>query len=136
MVIGAGKTGMDAVIHLLKEGIDANDIRWIMPNDSFITDRDEKFYGYKSIVEGGVYPFDSTRDYSNNNYKCATLSRAEYRTLTTVKNIVRKGRVSEVTEDSIILRDGSIPITKNSVLVDCTTNGLTPREATPVFVDK
>ena len=41
VVIGAGKTGMDAVAHLLLQGVDTNDIVWIVPNEAWITARED-----------------------------------------------------------------------------------------------
>ena len=38
-VVGAGKTGMDACIWLLQNGVDPARIRWIMPRDAWILDR-------------------------------------------------------------------------------------------------
>ena len=39
VVIGAGKTGMDACIWLLQNGADPGSIRWIMPRDSWLMNR-------------------------------------------------------------------------------------------------
>ena len=39
VVIGAGKTGMDACIWLLENGADPDRIRWIVPRDSWILNR-------------------------------------------------------------------------------------------------
>ena len=39
VVIGAGKTGMDACIWLLDNGADPTRIRWIMPRDSWVLNR-------------------------------------------------------------------------------------------------
>ena len=39
VVVGAGKTGMDACIWLLEQGVDPDHIRWIMPRDSWVLDR-------------------------------------------------------------------------------------------------
>ena len=58
MIIGAGKTGMDAVSYLVKNGIDPDKIRWIMASDSYIIDRDGSFEGKPPIIKGGVYPFN------------------------------------------------------------------------------
>ena len=44
-VIGAGKTGMDAVLFLLNHGVEQSRIVWIMPNDSWLLDRDQLFAG-------------------------------------------------------------------------------------------
>ncbi len=39
VVIGAGKTGMDACLWLLAQGVDPDSIRWIMPRDSWLLNR-------------------------------------------------------------------------------------------------
>ena len=37
---GAGKTGIDAVLHLLDSGLPADNITWVVPNDPWMTNRD------------------------------------------------------------------------------------------------
>ena len=39
VVVGAGKTGMDACLFLLRNEVDPERIRWIMPRDSWMLDR-------------------------------------------------------------------------------------------------
>ena len=39
VVVGAGKTGMDAVLYLLGLGLNPDLITWIMPNDAWLLDR-------------------------------------------------------------------------------------------------
>lgn len=36
VVIGAGRTGTDACIWLLRNGADPDSIRWVMPRDSWL----------------------------------------------------------------------------------------------------
>ena len=38
-IIGAGKTGADAVLHLLEHGINPDKIIWVMPNDVWFMNR-------------------------------------------------------------------------------------------------
>ena len=40
VVIGAGKTGIDAVLHLLDTGVEQSQISWIAPNDSWLLNRE------------------------------------------------------------------------------------------------
>ena len=40
MRIGAGKTGIDAVLFLLNQNVDEDKILWIMPNDAWLVNRD------------------------------------------------------------------------------------------------
>ena len=38
VVIGGGKTGMDAITYLIKrQGVDPDDIVWVVPNEAWIT---------------------------------------------------------------------------------------------------
>ncbi|MEL6172880.1 MAG: NAD(P)-binding protein, partial [Pseudomonadota bacterium] len=39
MVVGGGKTGIDAVLWMLENGIPADDIHWVMPRDGWLMDR-------------------------------------------------------------------------------------------------
>ena len=39
MVIGAGKTGIDAVLHLLDSGVDSDNITWIISQDCWYSNR-------------------------------------------------------------------------------------------------
>ena len=81
---------MDAITHLVRSGTDPNKIKWIMPNDSLLLDRDWMFGGKPTIIKGGCYPFDAK--IPPKNAKCATLSREEYQMCKSV-NIIRKGRI-------------------------------------------
>ena len=123
---------MDAICHLIKNGIDSEKIRWIMPSDSYIYDRDALFGTAKEIIKGSCYPFDVNVEAKRN--AAATLSRAEYRIVQTT-NIIRKGRVSEVKHDHMVLRDGEEPISDNTILVDCSAAGLTKKPVIPVFYE-
>ena len=40
VVIGSGKTGMDACLWLLQTGVDPDAIRWIMPRDAWMLPRE------------------------------------------------------------------------------------------------
>ena len=40
LIVGGGKTGIDAVLYLLDHGADPDKITWIIPNDSWFVNRD------------------------------------------------------------------------------------------------
>ena len=40
VVLGAGKTGIDAILFLLNQNVEADKIVWIMPNDAWFMNRD------------------------------------------------------------------------------------------------
>ena len=54
-IVGAGKTGMDACLWLLANGVEPDEITWIMPRDSWILDRANiqpgEFFGH-SLLSG------------------------------------------------------------------------------------
>ena len=144
IIIGAGKTGLDSVTHLLRNGVDQSAITWIISRDVWYFIRD----GY--IREGNSYwkdvgrllsplekassikeafllyekdevvaRLDPTRPLPE-VFKGATIDKGELAGLRTVKNVVRKGRVTEIASDSIALDEGSIEYSPaDTLIVDC-----------------
>ena len=43
VVMGAGKTGLDAILFLIDQNVEPDKIVWIMPNDPWLTNRDLLF---------------------------------------------------------------------------------------------
>ena len=40
VVLGAGKTGIDAILFILNQNVKADKIEWVMPNDAWLLNRD------------------------------------------------------------------------------------------------
>lgn len=159
VVIGAGKTGMDVCLWLLANGVGAGDIRWIMPRDPWMLDRaniqpgpefGDRTLGYitgkreaaahatsiddlfeRLESEGLLLRFNHGVDPTM--YRCATVSVDELDQLRRIENIVRLGHVRSVGRDEIVLDDGTISTTPDTLHVDCTANGLQRRPSVPVF---
>jgi hypothetical protein len=154
VIVGAGKTGMDAVLLLLDRGVKQEAIRWIMPNDAWLLDRANIFpegllntlgtqmrlsATAKSLedllialeTEGMLLRLDPQVWASK--YRCATVSQSELTALRGIKDVVRLGRVEEITADQLRLRKGTLQIEDNSLFVDCTANGLSNRPIQPIF---
>ena len=154
-VIGAGKTGMDAVLFLLEQGVEPSRITWVMPNDAWLLDRaqiqpgrltqsglasqTETFAGadsLKSLFEG-LEALDRILRLDPSvwptKYRCATVTRDELQALRRVENVVRMGRVLRVEADSLVLEQGVRPMSPETLYVDCTADGLAKREVRPVF---
>jgi len=158
VVIGAGKTGIDAVLHLLYLGINPDLITWVVPNDPWMTNRDfleidrlggsiekqvkmtceatdgEDFYrrgveiGYVMQLDPEVWP---------TKQKCATVSAAELVQLRTVASVLRHGRVAALHTDRIEFQDGTtVASPLNSLYVDCTSDGLATTTIVPIFQPK
>ena len=153
VVIGGGKTGIDAVLFLLKSGCAPEQIRWVIPHDAWLIDRAtfdparfiELSSQTKEIAEGGsIEEILASLESSGKllrldpqvwptKYRCATVSREEWEQLRRVDQVVRKGRVQRVTRENITLEQGTLQLTQDSLLVDCTADGLAKRPIRPVF---
>jgi len=155
VVIGAGKTGMDAALFLLEQGVAPSQITWIMPNDAWLLDRAhiqpgkaadnalgaqlECFAGVKNLeqlclaleAKGQVLRLDL--DVWPTKYRCATVNREELQQLRRIDNVVRLGRVVRIERDVIVLERGEILTDARRLHVDCTADGLAKREIKPVF---
>ncbi len=159
VVIGGGKTAMDACLFLIENGVPTDDITWIRPRDSWCLDRariqpGRDFFELtvggqaaqlqavaesESIddmwerieAEGLLLRFDP--DVKPTMYRCATVSRAELEALKTVTNVVRLGRVQRIGADEIVLDQGTIPTSPGTVHIDCSADGLERRPIVPVF---
>jgi hypothetical protein len=162
VVIGAGKTGIDACLWLLKIGINPDQIHWVMPRDSWLLDRaalqpDPQFLD--SIRAGVAAQNDAimkassiddlfdrlesakrllrlSLDIKPSMYRCATVSTDEFAQLKHIRNVVRMGRVRSIERGSVQLDDGELQLATDTVYVDCSADGLERRPSLPVFQDK
>jgi hypothetical protein len=133
-VIGAGKTGMDACVWLLSNGVHPDNIRWIVPRDSWLVNRacvqtsPEAFLstmGYGVSLREAMATQDSTdamalalekagcwlrldQNVMPQIYHFAVISEAEISMLRSIKNIVRMGRIAAITDTQIVLEKGQI----------------------------
>jgi hypothetical protein len=158
VVIGGGKTAIDATLFLLKNEVKPENVVWIMPRDSWILDRANIQPTFESIVRFQleqmiqVSKSETIEDFFNRMsesggllridenvrptmYRCSTVSNAELQQLRRVKNIVRKGRVEVLDQDEIRLEEGSISTSLDALHIDCTADGLGKRSPVPIFQD-
>jgi len=158
VIVGAGKTGIDAILYLLDMNVSADRIIWIMPNDSWLWNREyiylESTMEYIKGILDDIQEADTLKDLLKKQesrgiffrldttkwptkYKCATVSPEEFEKLKEVKNIVRQGRVAEITKEKIIFQNGSsFPVDGRSLYVDCSSDGLAAKPACPIFQGK
>jgi len=156
-IIGAGKTGMDAIIFLLARGVDPDRIRWIVPNDAWLLNRDrfdpscaayndlvyfeallsdsvDKFSSYFPELEKRGHIFRLDPSITPTKWRCATVNSEELEDLRTVKNVIRRGRVLCITPTGMNMEKGITELSiKNHVLVDCTSNGMPSKPIVPIF---
>ena len=160
VVVGAGKTGADACLWLLANGVDPDEISWIMPRDSWYLDRAQIQPGefFANTARGFVEQFRHIAQSTSIDdlfdrleagglllridtsvrptmYRCSTVTRAELEQLRRITNVVRMGRVQRIEADRIVLDGGAVSTSLDTVHIDCTADGLERRPPKPVFDD-
>lgn len=154
VIIGAGKTGIDAILFLLDRGVSPDRIQWIVSNDSWLWDRGTIQPGAAletlvSMVRGiadatniddvflrlerrGIVCRIDTQSLPT-KWRCATVDRRELTSLRRIENVVRMGRVRRVGSGQIDLDHGTIDAVSDSLYIDCSANGLAKVAARPLF---
>ena len=155
VVIGAGKTAIDACLWLLECGVSPDAICWIRPRDSLLANRttfqpgDLAFEGFSILVECAAQAEDP-RDFINRlvakkqffpideaveptMFKYATVNELELEQLRSIKNVVRLGRVHRIDRDEIILESGVVPTSPRNLHVHCAAPGLRLSPGVPIF---
>jgi len=159
VIVGGGKTAIDAVLWLLENQIDPDDIRWIMPRDGWWIDRkntqpSRDFFLntigaqatqaeavaeaenvedlFKRLEKGGVL-MRLDPEIKPEMFHGATVSRDELTQLRRVKNVIRKGRVSRIDTDKIHFAEDSIPTSAGTLHVDCSARAVPVTETYDVF---
>lgn len=158
-VVGGGKTSMDACLWLLENGINASQITWIRPRDSYVIDRADfqpgpqfaakaQAFG-KNLVESVMFA-SSLEDILKYNvgketllqlddevtptmFHCASVSRLELDALKEIKSVVRKGHVTGITREAVTLEQGSYKPEPDTLYIDCSAGSIPKSPSIPVF---
>jgi hypothetical protein len=154
VVIGAGKTGIDAILFLLDQGVSPDRIQWIVSNDAWLWDRATIQPGvalemlvslvqsiadatdidgvFSQLERQGILCRIDTRSLPA-KWRCATVDRRELAELRRVDDVIRMGRVQRVGRSEIRLDGGTISVVEDSLFIDCSTNGLAKVDPQPLF---
>ena len=159
VVIGSGKTGMDTCLWLLGNGVDPDNIRWIMPRDYWWLNRaayqpgDEFFArlveslanGVEALANAGsvdevfarLEAFDEVRridtSITPSGFHGGFVSSGEIEQVRRIRNVVRLGRVARVESNQIVLDRGAIPTSNEVLHIDCSAPGIPSRPSKPIF---
>ncbi|GLY97298.1 hypothetical protein [Actinoplanes sp. NBRC 103695] len=160
IVLGGGKTSMDACLWLLDNGVDPDAITWIRPRDAWFLPRDtvqprvkagDTIISTAAIVEaaasavsardlferleaaGSLSRLDSSVEPTM--YRGATASRSELEALRRITRVIRGRRVRRIVRDRIVFDDGDLMTTGRPLYVDCTASALSVPPVRPVFED-
>ena len=153
-VIGAGKTGLDALLFLLLQGVPPSDISWVVSQDAWLMIREsilphnlittflhqmklgaslQNATEYFHSMEKKNLFFRIDTSIEPTSYRCATVSHDELQKLRTLTNVIRKGRVKTITSTTMELTKGSVDVEPGTLFVNAAANGLAQRPARPVF---
>lgn len=161
VVLGAGKTAMDACTWLLQSGALPDSIHWVVPRDSWLINRvttqnapeffDEAIGGQLRQMQalaqatsvddlflrleacGMLLRIDPTR--TPTMFHLATVSEREVAELRRLRNVVRLGRVQALEPTRMVLDQGSVAVEPGTLFVDCTASAVEPRPVQPIFQD-
>ncbi|NDU72992.1 NAD(P)/FAD-dependent oxidoreductase [Actinomadura sp. DSM 109109] len=162
VIVGAGKTGIDACLWLLEQGVDPARLTWIMPRAPWLIDRRtvqpmplrgpaelvrDHMARHEAIMGAASVPdlFDRlnaagtllriSADDRPTAFRCATVSQPELEQLRRIEHVVRFGRVKRITETGIELDGGTVPTGRRALHVDCTADAIRQRPIVPIFQD-
>lgn len=158
VIIGAGKTALDACSWLMESGVLPGDIRWIKPREAWLLNRTfaqggelvgTMFEGISLQVEAAAqatsledlfHRLDTTgqmlrvdESVTPTMFKGPTASVAEVEHLRRIEAVVRLGKVRRIERDAIVLDRGTIPTTPRHLHVHCAAPGLNLAPAVPMF---
>jgi hypothetical protein len=158
VIIGAGKTALDACSWLLETGVSPNDIRWIKPREAWFLNRvftqggelvDTLFEGLSLQIEAAAQATSITDLFERleaseqllrvdpsvtpTMFKGPTVSTGELDELRRIDGVVRLGKVRRIERDRIVLDGGTIPTSPRHLHVHCAAPGLNLAPAVPIF---
>lgn len=163
VVIGGGKTAMDAAVWLLEAGVPADKIGWVRPRDSWMFNRkllqpahvgleglmdfqialvecangsetgDEMF---AKLGERGVM-LRIDENVTPKMFHFAVISQGEVDLLRQITQVHRQGRVTALEPGAVHFGEESVAVPKNTLFVDCTATAVPfeVRDTTRPFFD-
>ena len=158
-VVGSGKTGMDACIWLIQNGVPPSRIRWIMSRDAWLLNRENFQPGANDVdrtLGSVIGQFEAITEATSvadlfskleqrsllmridktiepTTYRCAIVSPAELAQLQRIADIVRLGHLRAIEPMRIVLDKGALDADPDTLYVDCSARALTPPPGIPVF---
>lgn len=159
VIVGSGKTGMDAVLFLLTHRVDPDRITWVMPSDAWMFSRFDVNPGRRfsdpvtQYAIGLLQAALEAKDYDDyferlvarklvlqldpairpERWRCATFTPLELEQLRRVKNVVRKGYLESASPAEMRMSKGTHPTPADAVFVDCAADGLPKVPMVKVF---
>jgi hypothetical protein len=158
VIVGGGKTALDACVWLLEHGVGAEHIRWIRPREAWWMNR--KFQQPHTLLpdfyRGVAAQIEAMAEAESvaailarlesdevllrldpgivpTMFRGALVSEAELRLLRQIEDVIRLGRVQRIERDEIVLDQGRVPTDERTVHVHCAARGLARPTPRPIF---
>jgi hypothetical protein len=158
VIIGAGKTALDACVWLLRNGVDPGDIQWIKPREAWLQNRTYTQPGelVGTLLEGISLQMEAAAQATSMDdlidrmeaaaqmrrvdpdvrpamYKGATIGDWELDILRRIEDVVRLGHVLSIERHRIVLAEGSIATSPRHLHVHCAANAFPRTPSLPIF---
>jgi hypothetical protein len=158
VIIGAGKTALDACVWLLEQGVPADRICWVKPREAWWINRHfqqpytlaPEFHRGSALQFEAIAQADSIDDVfaqleadryflridpdvAPSMFRGAVISEAELGLLRRIDDVVRLGRVRRIERDQIILDHGCVATRPDTLHVHCAAAALPRRPIRPIF---
>jgi hypothetical protein len=158
VIIGAGKTSLDACVWLLEQGVPASAIQWVKPREAWWLNR--RFHQPKALLpdfyQGMAMQFEAMAQATSvgdlfarleteqfflridpgvvpTMFRGAVINEAELELLRRIEDVIRLGHVRRIERDEIALDEGRVPTSEGTVHVHCASQGLSQRPLRPIF---
>jgi hypothetical protein len=158
VIIGGGKTALDACVWLLEQGVPGTAIRWIRPRDAWWINR--RFQQPHTLLpdfyRGAAMQMEAMAEAGSEGELCARLesegfflridprvvptmfrgavvSESELRLLRQIEDVVRMGHVRKIDRNEIVLDEGRVPTDERTVHLHCAASGLARPPLRPIF---
>ncbi len=158
VIIGAGKTALDACVWLLERGVSPARIRWVKPREAWWFNRkhQQPHHLFPDMYLGAALQLEAMAEATSVDdlmarlesagvcmrvdtrieptmFRGAIVSEAELALLRRIEDVVRLGHVRAIEPDEIILEEGRVPTNGRTVHVHCASSGLARRALRPIF---
>lgn len=158
VIIGGGKTALDACMWLLERGVPADSICWIRPRDAWWMNR--KFQQPHELLpdlyRGAAIQIEAMAKATSIDdlfarleservllridptvaptmFRGALAAERELDLLRTIRDVVRLGHVMHIGRNEIVLEHGSVPTNERNIHVHCAASGLSYPPVRPIF---
>ena len=165
VILGAGKTAMDTGIWLLDAGVDPENISWVRPRESWITNRKDVQPGedfFEDLVGSQIAHLKAAAtakdgaemmrmlgkqghylridpDVEPEMFHFAVISEGEVEQLRRIKNVIRNGRVTKISPATLHFDGSEVAVPEGSLFIDCTARAVpfsvTDGRQRPLFED-